>query len=232
VQADSIIPDPYNPLDFDRYSYVRNNPVCYSDPSGHFTEDEVDKYLQSIGITDADERAKVIAQWKDDEWWKVIGPGGATNGDVIDGTKLLIGKTYGERIALKFTKNEKAGTFGIQGNDILWDTGRAGAMSSERLSDSNYSLMKFHDETSDIIWMRTNSKAELTYQGGTGYGGDGAKVQWGELGSTIGISAAALGTGFGGIALLIPPEPPIESLRGYRVYWIWIWVITSSELCE
>ena len=33
---DSIIPDPYNLLDWDRYSYVRNNPLKYTDPDGHF----------------------------------------------------------------------------------------------------------------------------------------------------------------------------------------------------
>ena len=35
-QADTIIPDPGNPIGWDRYSYVRNNPVNYTDPSGHF----------------------------------------------------------------------------------------------------------------------------------------------------------------------------------------------------
>jgi RHS repeat-associated protein len=35
LQPDSIIPDPGNVLDWDRYSYVRNNPLKYSDPSGH-----------------------------------------------------------------------------------------------------------------------------------------------------------------------------------------------------
>ena len=35
VQADTIVPDPYNPVDYDRYSYSRNNPVNYNDPSGH-----------------------------------------------------------------------------------------------------------------------------------------------------------------------------------------------------
>ncbi len=33
--TNSIIPDPYNPQDFDRYSYVRNDPVNRNDPSGH-----------------------------------------------------------------------------------------------------------------------------------------------------------------------------------------------------
>jgi RHS repeat-associated protein len=34
VQPDSIVPDPGNPIDWDRYGYVRDNPVKYIDPSG------------------------------------------------------------------------------------------------------------------------------------------------------------------------------------------------------
>jgi RHS repeat-associated protein len=35
TQPDTIIPDPYNPQDWDRYSYVSNNSVNRTDPSGH-----------------------------------------------------------------------------------------------------------------------------------------------------------------------------------------------------
>ncbi len=35
TQPDSIVPDPYNSQDYDRYSYVRNNPLRYNDASGH-----------------------------------------------------------------------------------------------------------------------------------------------------------------------------------------------------
>ncbi len=41
TQPDSIIPDPYNVLDWNRYSYVQYNPVKYSDPSGHIPIDEL-----------------------------------------------------------------------------------------------------------------------------------------------------------------------------------------------
>jgi len=35
TQADSIVPDPFNPLDWDRYAYVRSSPLKYTDPDGH-----------------------------------------------------------------------------------------------------------------------------------------------------------------------------------------------------
>ena len=35
VSADTIVPNPQNPQDFNRYSYVRNNALKYTDPSGH-----------------------------------------------------------------------------------------------------------------------------------------------------------------------------------------------------
>jgi RHS repeat-associated protein len=35
IQADDIIPDFANPQSYNRYSYVLNNPLRYSDPSGH-----------------------------------------------------------------------------------------------------------------------------------------------------------------------------------------------------
>ncbi len=35
VQADTLIPQPGNPQAWDRYAYVENNPLRYTDPSGH-----------------------------------------------------------------------------------------------------------------------------------------------------------------------------------------------------
>ncbi len=35
VSADTIVPQPGSPLDWDRYLFVRGNPLTYIDPSGH-----------------------------------------------------------------------------------------------------------------------------------------------------------------------------------------------------
>jgi RHS repeat-associated protein len=45
IQPDSIIPDPGKPIDLDLYAYARNNPLRYTDPNGHWTEDELDESL-------------------------------------------------------------------------------------------------------------------------------------------------------------------------------------------
>jgi hypothetical protein len=35
VSADTLVPNPGAPIDLNRYAYARNNPVIYTDPSGH-----------------------------------------------------------------------------------------------------------------------------------------------------------------------------------------------------
>ncbi len=39
ASPDTIIPDPGNPADYDRFSFVRNNPLKYTDPYGHCADD-------------------------------------------------------------------------------------------------------------------------------------------------------------------------------------------------
>ncbi len=39
IQPDSIIPNPSNPQSWNRYSYVQNSPINYSDPTGHRIDD-------------------------------------------------------------------------------------------------------------------------------------------------------------------------------------------------
>lgn len=48
ISADSMIPEPSNPQSFNRYSYVYNNPINATDPSGHLPGDDEDEDLTAL----------------------------------------------------------------------------------------------------------------------------------------------------------------------------------------
>ncbi|WP_156161252.1 hypothetical protein [Methanosarcina sp. 1.H.A.2.2] len=47
-----MLPDPYNPQALNRYSYALNNPVKYTDPSGHYVETAIDVAFLAMDIND------------------------------------------------------------------------------------------------------------------------------------------------------------------------------------
>ena len=48
LQADTIVPSIYNSDAYNRYSYVYNNPLSLTDPSGHFSNDSLMAFLQRV----------------------------------------------------------------------------------------------------------------------------------------------------------------------------------------
>jgi RHS repeat-associated protein len=68
AEADSIIPQPGNPLGWDRFAYTRNNPVRYTDPSGHDVCDEEGNCYTTQGWY----RASTAARLSTTETWKMM----------------------------------------------------------------------------------------------------------------------------------------------------------------
>ena len=49
IQADTIVPDPANPQSLNRYSYVYNNPLRHTDPSGHGIKEDLERLIE-LGV--------------------------------------------------------------------------------------------------------------------------------------------------------------------------------------
>jgi len=52
VSPDTLIPDLYNPIDWNRYAYARYNPINNSDPTGHWVETALDIAFIAYDIYD------------------------------------------------------------------------------------------------------------------------------------------------------------------------------------
>jgi len=61
LSPDTLVPDPGNLFDYNRYMYGYGNPVKFSDPSGHLPLDEIEKYF-GYSPDDAG-REQMIADW-------------------------------------------------------------------------------------------------------------------------------------------------------------------------
>jgi len=61
ISADTIVQAPYDPQSLNRYTYCRNNPLIYIDPSGNSFWDAVGDFFSNIGKTIANNPGAFIA---------------------------------------------------------------------------------------------------------------------------------------------------------------------------
>jgi RHS repeat-associated protein len=70
VSADTIVPEPANPQDWNRFAYVSNNPLKYVDPSGHCKIGEYSEYCYNSCV------AEGMAEEDCRAWYLRDDPGG------------------------------------------------------------------------------------------------------------------------------------------------------------
>jgi RHS repeat-associated protein len=78
IQADTIVPQPGNPQSLNRYSYGLNNPMKYTDPTGHVVRDESDgsgvpnylyRLMRETGLGIGNWREPTSDGWQDLARW-------------------------------------------------------------------------------------------------------------------------------------------------------------------
>ena len=120
LSADTIIQDPLDSQAYNRYSYVRNNPMVFTDPSGH-------SWLSKLW--------KKAKKWVKKKWKKFIGAvlivGGVAVAAFVPG-----GQTIGAAIAgagVSLYNYDKTGKFEFQAPII--ETGEGGNSEAEQATD-------------------------------------------------------------------------------------------------
>src|SRR5262249_39334 len=51
ITPDTVIQNPYDPQTLNRYTYTRNNPIIYVDPSGHGFFSDIGHFFSGVGNT-------------------------------------------------------------------------------------------------------------------------------------------------------------------------------------
>ena len=82
VSPDTLVPDPENVLAYNRYMYALGNPLKYSDPSGHYSVEELQ---QHFGVESFDELATIFGEGGEHEglwgWYDILRA--ANDGDTV-----------------------------------------------------------------------------------------------------------------------------------------------------
>jgi RHS repeat-associated protein len=120
IQADTIVPEPGNPQSINRYSYVHNNPLRYTDPSGHGLFDKIKKAGKKI--------IKAGKDWVVDKGKAAASTASGAYNSARDGVRNLVG--LDNRIdqslpQVSFTNPAEAALLSLMGEDKAYLGGDA-----------------------------------------------------------------------------------------------------------
>lgn len=85
VQPDTIVPEPGNPQDLNRYTYVRNSPITFNDPTGHFIPGPTGDFASGLTCLFCELHVDISN-------WPALGKGLAVVGCAFTGCHADLGK--------------------------------------------------------------------------------------------------------------------------------------------
>ena len=133
IQPDTIVPNPGDPQSLNRYSYTLNNPVNYTDPSGHLTEEE----LQTLLGNDYDTLMSLWRQY--DQYWVAI-LAAIQGGGVLQASMLGAIELHFEGSGKDIRSNVYNGSFSKQLQD--WQGKGAYRVQNPGMSDEQARVMR------------------------------------------------------------------------------------------
>ena len=175
TQADTLIPNPYNVLDWNRFAYARYNPLKYTDPSGHIAENfdndsncepydncyEVNPFTRDGSTLRGDEYRDWLVEatnwlvWTDGDSDLLEGLLGELKPFVMKDPNFkddLIGTAIDPDFIYGFSAGI-AGLFGIRGSVELPDKGFVGGPGSQDLRFGSYkSSTKWKNQMAKRGW--------------------------------------------------------------------------------
>jgi hypothetical protein len=157
----TIVPDPTNPQQFNRYSYVLNNPIVLVDPTGHFSEGAIWGHIYSdICATDLTCTYDTLASWQQDtEWWEMLLA--AEAGDILFGSYGLWSQIKDGAFAFVFMGSGTTLLSGIGMSDMFGNGANtmlpnAGAVNLQMIFQGRYTVgnqyMLNHEQVIRLTW--------------------------------------------------------------------------------
>ena len=105
VSADTMVPEPSNPQSLNRFSYTRNNPLKYIDPSGHRETDGCDTEGCSATQWDIDRAIGNAERAESTKFYRDCANGGGPECNTLHDTENILkgmGLAFGGMVAAPF----------------------------------------------------------------------------------------------------------------------------------